>query len=283
MRLSDVKGGSTGQEAVLLYAGPKTGKTTFASTFPATAERPMYIADFDNGVSALIGHPNAANIEYDTYFAEDPEDPQPAFDWEDKVDGMWDQFRKTEVFPYSTVIIDSATLFLKLMMNKAFKGTGASRDTELKRVLGVAPARGHWNIQMAFFDQELRRLLALPCYKVLICHEDTSLPGMVRPMLTGKQKEGVYPLFSEIYHMEAISDGDNTIFVARLRPSESAFAGSRLDNQNKIGTLYRWTDLETGLPHWDAFQQMLKIWGKAEGGMSMADTDQVTTGQVIKK
>jgi hypothetical protein len=219
----------------------------------------LYVADFDGGISCLIGHPDADSIEYDTYFDQDPESPDPAFKWEDKVDGMWKVFRDTKTFPYSAVILDSATLFLKLMMNKAFKGTAGSKDTEMKRILGVAPARGHWNVQMAFFDQEVRRLLALPCFKVLICHEDTTNPERIRPLLTGKQKEGVYPLFGEIYHMETITEGTNTpIYVARIRPSETAFAGSRLDNQNKLGSLYRWTDPDTGLPIWDAFQRMLK-------------------------
>jgi hypothetical protein len=276
MRVSDVEGGSTGLEAVLLYGGPKLGKTTFASTFPGTPDRPLYIADFDSGVSSLIGHPNAAAIEFDSYFDEDPESPDPAYRWEDKVSSMWETFRKTGAFPYATVIIDSATLFLKLMMNKAFKGTAASRDNELKRVLGVAPARGHWNVQMAFFDAEVRRLLALPCYKVLVCHEDTSSQYNLRPLLTGKQKEGIYPMFGEIYHMESIPEGDNVIFVVRLRPSEVAFAGSRLDNRGAIGALYRWTDTETGQPIWDAFQRMLEIWGMASASTSTREGGQWT-------
>lgn len=254
MQLSEVKDGSTGQEAVLLYGGPKSGKTVFAGSF----EPPIYIADFDNGISSIIGHPQAELIEYDTYFNQDPESPEPIFAWEDRVESMWKHFRSEKTFPYKTVVIDSATLLLKLLMNKAFKGTVSAKDQELKRVLGVAPARGHWNVQMAYFDQEVRRLLAMPCYKVLICHEDTTDPYKIRPLLTGKQKEGIFPLFSEIYHMENLTEGDRPIFVVRIRSNENVFAGSRLDNHNRLGAMYRWTDTASGLPIWDAFQRMLK-------------------------
>ncbi|MCX8125909.1 MAG: ATP-binding protein [Dehalococcoidia bacterium] len=257
MKLSDLKEGSTGQEAVLIYGGPKMGKTTFAATFPT----PIFIADFDGGVTSVIGHPKSDEIEFETFFDPDPESPQPVYRWEDRVKSFWDTYRQNGSWPFRTVVLDSATLFLKALMNKAFQQTVASKDAELKRVLGVAPARGHWNVQMAYFDQEVRRLLAMPCYKVLICHEDTSEPYRIRPMLTGKQKEGIYPLFSEIYHMESVGEEGQRVFVVRLRPSDTAFAGSRLDHKGLIGELYRWTDLTTGRPIWDAFQRMLKIWG----------------------
>ncbi|MEO0249768.1 MAG: AAA family ATPase, partial [candidate division WOR-3 bacterium] len=239
-----------------LYGGPKMGKTCFASTFPT----PIFIADFDGGVTSIAGHPNADQIEFETFFDPDPESPTPAYAWEDKVKQFWDIYNRTKEWPYKTVVLDSATLLLKALMNKAFQQTVGSRDVELKRVLGVAPARGHWNAQMAFFDQEVRRLLAMPCFKVLVCHEDTSEPYKLRPLLTGKQKEGIYPLFSEIYHMEAVGEEGQRVFVVRLRPSDTAFAGSRLDSFGLIGELYRWTDVETGRPIWDAFQRMLSIW-----------------------
>lgn len=161
---------------VLVIGDSGSGKTKILRTFP----KPIYIADFDNGLDVLAGE----EIEFEEYF-DSPEKPD-----------SWMKFMADlkkwhkEGPPGKTVALDSLTSAAEAALRNQLRVTGHSTANI---------QQGDWGKAISDVKDALAYLLTLPCTVVVTAHyrmiqDDTNVMHYA-PLVYGKDLPHKVPTY----------------------------------------------------------------------------------------
>lgn len=220
---------------LMVYGQAGTWKTSASITCP----RPIYIQSFDrHGWSSIKDHVDGKSVIVDTRF-------EGAFGsrmhaktnktiyeyWEDEFKRMADEGFFDHI---GTFVIDSATTWALSIMDQVRK-TGGKAMVKGSWIMNknMTPDQKDWQIQMECIKMALDDFLSLPCNCYLICHEVTESNEdtgrvMTYPLLTGRLKEQIPPMFDEVYHTTVQTKSSGNHIVLLTQNDGSFIAKSRL-------------------------------------------------------
>jgi len=213
--------------------GPiKSGKTSMLKT----CRMPVLIHSFDpGGTTVLRDEIKAGKVLVDNSFEEDdPYNPRAFRLWKDEMATLI----KEDFFRHvGTFVIDSITTWQQVIMYDVIKD--AVKQFPKKRTIGSQPFEQDWLPQMQYIENYMRKFLALPCDCILLGHSeypknrDGEIIGDLGLMITGKLKERIPALFSEIYYLRIknYSTGERELLT---QPDYRIMAGSRLGAGGKL-------------------------------------------------
>ena len=217
----------------IIHGPIKTGKTSLLRTCP----KPVFVHSFDpNGTLVLQDMIEKGEVLVDTRFEkEDPFKPKACRLWEDEFNFL---YRKDFFSHVGTFAIDSMTTWASTIMYEVIR-----RATESKkgkgREIGGAPQENDWLPQMAFIENYMRKFLSLPCNCILLGHSDQpkdregNATGDLGIMITGKLRERVPALFSEIYYLR-VKDYKTEERELLIKPVYGIQVGTRLGRGGKL-------------------------------------------------
>lgn len=253
----------------IIHGPIKTGKTSLLKTCP----KPVLVHSFDpGGTDVLKDLINEKKILADTRFEiEDPFKPKAFRLWEDEFNYLY----KINYFDHiGTFAIDSMTTWAQTIMYEVIrKAVLSPKGKKAQREMGEAPREQDWLPQMAFIENYIRKFLSLPCNCILLGHSDQpkdrerNVIGDLGIMITGKLRERVPALFSEIYYLK-IKDYKKETRELLTKPTYGIQAGTRLGNGGKldakepadIGKIMKKVGLDTtDKPLFDEIEFELKI------------------------
>jgi len=197
---------------VMVWGEAKSGKTTFAATFP----RP-YFFDMDVGMLSLAGQ----DIEYETY---------------DGTSAGYQKFRKdlpkiAERDDIDTLVIDSLSTMHPMMMDAIQKMAGTYPGM---------PQIKEYGIQVVQMRKFLFELVRYPKHVVLIGHEqifqdEITKEVFILPLMVGKKLPKQLGLwFDEFYHMEAMSAKGEVTYKLRTVKNRRYMCGSRIGGLQEL-------------------------------------------------
>ena len=212
--------------------GPlKVGKTSLLRTCP----KPIFVHSFDPGGTLVLRDMiEKGEVLADTRFeSEDPFNPKACRLWEDSFNYL---YRKDFFKHVGTFAIDSMTTWSSTIMYEIIR---RAAKVKKNRVIGDAPHEQDWLPQMAFIENYMRKFLSLPCNCILLGHSDQPKDregnsiGDLGIMITGKLRERVPALFSEIYYlrMKDYKAGTRELLT---KPTYGIQVGSRLGFGGKL-------------------------------------------------
>jgi len=216
----------------LIVHGPiKIGKTSLVKTCP----KPVLIHSFDpGGTDVLKAMIASGEVLADTRFeAEDPFKPKVCRLWEDEFNNL---LRKDFFSHVGTYVIDSMTTWAQTIMYEVIRRAALKKKD---RNTGDAPRKQDWMPQMAFIENFMRKFLSLPCHCILMGHsdqptdEDGNATGDLGIMITGKLRERVPALFSEIYYLR-MKDYKTETRELLIKPTYRIQVGTRLGSGGKL-------------------------------------------------
>jgi len=219
--------------------GPiKVGKTSLVKTCP----KPVLIHSFDpGGTDVLKDMINTGEILADTNFErEDPFKPLACQLLEDTFNNL---YRRGFFNHVGTYVIDSMTTWAQVIMYEVIRRAAVKTKKSVKkdriRKCGDAPRKQDWMPQMAFIENYMRKFLSLPCNCILMGHSDQPTDDEGNPtgdkgiMITGKLRERVPALFSEIYYLR-MKDFKKETRELLVKPTYGIQVGTRLGNNGKL-------------------------------------------------
>lgn len=203
----------------LVYGQSGSGKTYSLRT----AKKPLFVDSFDPGGSVVLSDliEKGLAVVRSEFELEDPKHPSAFEKW----DKAFDELEKAGVTgQFGTYVLDSATTWGQACLNYVMKKAGRA---------GGTPQQNDWYPQMVLMEAGIRRIFALPCDVIFICHDDVQKDEIVgklsrAPMLTGKSKTRIPLLFSEIYYSDSKRSSKGTEYVWQLTRDSTNQAKSRL-------------------------------------------------------
>lgn len=203
----------------LVYGQSGSGKTYSLRT----AKKPLFVDSFDPGGSVVLSDliEKGQAVVRSEFELEDPKHPSSFEKW----DKAFDELEKAGVAgQFGTYVLDSATTWGQACLNYVMKKAGRA---------GGTPQQNDWYPQMVLMEAGIRRIFALPCDVIFICHDDVQKDEIVgklsrAPMLTGKSKTRIPLLFSEIYYSDSKRSSKGTEYVWQLIRDNTNQAKSRL-------------------------------------------------------
>jgi hypothetical protein len=210
---------------IILVGGLGTGKTTTWTTAP----KPIWAHSFDpTGFDSIRHLVDGKTIIADTQFEGDnPKSPTKFALWDQvyhrmKIDGIFNQI--------STFVLDSATTWGDAIMHYVLKTAGRP---------GTFPYENDWPQQMVRMYNAVLDMLSLPCNIIFVAHpviEKDNVTGRTytTPMLTGKLREKIPLLFSEIYYSITSQDSSGIKYKILTQPDGLYNARTRLGAGGKL-------------------------------------------------
>jgi hypothetical protein len=215
----------------IIHGPLKMGKTSLLRTCP----KPIFIHSFDpNGTLVLQDMIDSGEVLVDTRFEkEDPFKPKACRLWEDEFNYL---YRKDFFSHVGTFALDSMTTWAQIVMYEVIR---RAAEKKKDREVGGAPQENDWLPQMAFIENYMRKFLSLPCHCILLGHSEQqkdregNTVGDLGIMITGKLRERVPALFSEIYYLR-MKDYKTETRELLIRPTYGIQVGSRLGHGGKL-------------------------------------------------
>lgn len=219
----------------LVIGDSGTGKTPFAATYPKP-----YFLDFDEGTrsaSGLLKPEQIAPFMDISYKGRAP-----------KRDGLYEYGKAYPAFlkrmneigdlidakkwPYRTLVFDSATMLLEIMMNYILADDGAH---------GKNPQIQHWGKQINEMKSILGQLRRWPGYKIFTAHiqrdqNDVTKATEQLPLVTGKLAGLITIYFPEIYFMGVKTvngERKSLLYTINSEVYRSARSGSRVPTETE--------------------------------------------------
>lgn len=215
----------------IIHGPIKTGKTSLLRTCP----KPVFVHSFDPGGTLVLRDMiEKGEVLADTRFEkEDPFNPKACRLWEDEFNYL---YRKDFFSQVGTFAIDSMTTWAQVIMYEVIRRAAKKKKD---REVGGAPQENDWLPQMAFLENYMRKFLSLPCHCILMGHSDQpkdregNATGDLGIMITGKLRERIPALFSEIYYLR-IKDYKTEKRELLTKPVYGIQTGSRLGYGNRL-------------------------------------------------
>jgi len=203
----------------MVYGQAGTWKTSAILTCP----KPVHVYSFDrHGWAPIKRYVDGKNINVDARFEGTFGSRIKAGQQETTFNRWQKDFKEKANSGYfdavGTLVFDSATTWALSIMDQVRK-TGGKMMPDNDYIINkkMTPDQKDWQIQMEALKLALDDFLSLPCNCYLICHEVTEVYGdneriLTLPLLTGKLKEQIPPMFDEVYRAEAVpSSKGNTV------------------------------------------------------------------------
>jgi len=215
----------------IIHGPIKVGKTSLLRTCP----KPVLVHSFDPGGTDVLKDMIATGeILADTqYESENPFKPKACRLWEDSFNYL---YQKNFFNHIGTFVIDSMTTWAQVIMYEVIRRAALKKKD---RNPGEAPREQDWLPQMAFIENYMRKFLSLPCNCILLGHSDQpkdregNATGDLGIMITGKLRERVPALFSEIYYLR-MKDFKAETRELLVKPVYGIQVGTRLGNRGKL-------------------------------------------------
>jgi len=215
----------------IIHGPIKVGKTSLLKTCP----KPVLVHSFDpGGTDVLKDMITTGEILADTQFeSENPFKPKACRLWEDSFNYL---YQKNFFNHIGTFVIDSMTTWAQVIMYEVIRRAALKKKD---RNPGEAPREQDWLPQMAFIENYMRKFLSLPCNCILLGHSDQpkdregNATGDLGIMITGKLRERVPALFSEIYYLR-MKDFKTETRELLVKPVYGIQVGTRLGNGGKL-------------------------------------------------
>jgi len=215
----------------IIHGPIKVGKTSLVKT----CVKPVLIHSFDpGGTDVLKARIASGEILANTSFEkEDPFKPMACQLWEDDFNNL---YRRGFFNHIGTYVIDSMTTWAQVIMYEVIRRAAAKKKD---RSCGDHPRKQDWMPQMAFIENYMRKFLSLPCHCILMGHSDQPTDDEGSPtgdkgiMITGKLRERVPALFSEIYYLR-MKDFKKETRELLVKPTYGIQVGTRLGNGGKL-------------------------------------------------
>ena len=219
----------------IIHGPIKVGKTSLLRDCP----KPVLVHSFDpGGTDVLKDLIITGEVLVDTSFEqEDPFHPKACRLWEDTFNDLC----KREFFNHvGTFAIDSMTTWAQTIMYEIIRRAVSSpKGKKAGRVLGESPREQDWLPQMSFIENYMRKFLSLPCHCILLGHSDQPkdrdgiATGDLGIMITGKLRERIPALFSEIYYLR-MKDYKKETRELLVKPVYGIQVGTRLGSGGKL-------------------------------------------------
>lgn len=229
----------------LIYGPSGSGKTYSLRS----ARLPLWVDSFDPGGSVALNDlvQDGRAVVINEYEKEDAKHPTAFKLWDEN----FDKLEKAGVFErIGTYVLDSATTWGQAALNEVMKRAARA---------GGVPQQNDWYPQMVLMEAAIKRIMALPCDVVFICHDDIlkdEITGKVMrsPLLTGKARKRIPLLFSEIYYADVRRSSKGAEYVWQMRKDSTNDARSRMSGLPNVKV----DDLEP-----QDFSALMKKFGKA--------------------
>ena len=204
----------------LVYGEPKTGKSTFASTFPEPGY--IFLLEPDKSQFAM------KNFDYDSYDAKDLQ----VFDkLLDKIDEL--QAIPANEFPYKTIIVDSLTEYADICERRILKINKREPDPKYNKPYDDR-SQGmriqDWGTFKGMLENFVRNIQALPCNTIMTAHEyvkETGDNNVLKGCLSiaGNFGETGSRLFNTVLRSRAETKGGKTTYYMQTKPEKLFTAG----------------------------------------------------------
>lgn len=212
---------------ILLYGSPATGKTTAALTWP----NPL-VLNFDNNLRSGVAEIPFWSAEFIDSIAKRTHPAHPP----NRRDALRHILRSGKFDASQTVIVDSLT-----RVQSAYDMQENAEPPPLTKS-GQIDTLKLFRLRLAFFDEMLSLLGALPCTVICIAHQqferddDGNQSARVKPMLGGQAGDRL-PAFFSMVLQTVVQQQEKTkepMFMFRVRPS--AYAPARVSINKPITT-----------------------------------------------
>lgn len=219
----------------MVYGQSGTWKTSAILTCP----RPVHVYSFDrHGWAPIKKHVDGRNINIDTRF-EGAFGSRIKAGQQETTFNLWQKdFKEKANGGYfdavGTLVFDSATSWALGIMDQVRKTGGKKQPEDTYMITKkMTPDQKDWQIQMECIKLALDDFLSLPCNCYLICHETTEVYGdneriLTMPLLTGKLREQIPPMFDEVYRAEGRPGSDGNTVRLLTQNDGNIVAKSRL-------------------------------------------------------
>lgn len=191
MKLSELA--SNRKIKLLLVGQSGVGKTVFSCSGPGQTK----VFDFDNKLGSVLNlFPKEKLEQIDA----------DSFTLDKTTHNPYDTFKrclevteKLNPFPYTTVVLDSLTLFADALMADVVK-----KNPGIKRPVPGHPGIQDWGMFGARIKEDIHRLLALPCNVICIAHSTTQKDEVTEEikntiLLSGRSVDHLPRIFPELW------------------------------------------------------------------------------------
>jgi len=187
----------TPPKTIMVVGNRGKGKSTFA----ATAPQPMHVFDFDHKIQS---YRTVEELSYSNY-------PLSSLGWAEFEKDFREVSKLAKEGEYKTVVIDSATSFTDLAMERALQ-LDPTRD------MNGPQWNIHYKIVRNLIEPKYRQLLSLPCTIIVICHleiktdQKSGATLAIQPLLGGQLAIKIPGYFEEVYlaNSRTITTGKDT-------------------------------------------------------------------------
>lgn len=208
----------------ITYGEPKTGKSTFASTFPT----PAFLIMTEPDASQYAGK----DIEYIQINANDPN----AFEQlSEIIDQLQDKMFGDEPFPYESVIVDSLTEISAIFEAQILRVNRREFDPfkTPKKAYNDKDSGMRiqdWGVFKNMHERFVRNIHALPCHTCMVAHEVIKESGDNKALkgclsISGNFGETGTKLFNTVLRSRAKTSGQNTRYFMQTKPAMMFTAG----------------------------------------------------------
>ncbi len=178
---------------LLLVGQSGCGKTVFSCSGPGQTK----VFDFDNKLGSVVNlfpKEKLEQIDADS-FSLDKINHNPYDQFKRSLEGI----EKLSPFPYTTVVLDSLTLFADALMADVIK-----KNPGIKRPVANHPGIQDWGLFGARIKEDIHRLLALPCNVICVAHSTTIKDEVTEEvkntiLLSGRSVDHLPRIFPEMW------------------------------------------------------------------------------------
>ena len=204
----------------LVYGESKTGKSTFASSFPD----PGFIFLLEPDKSQYAGK----DFDYEEY-------PAAKADSFDRIREKIDELQEipADEFPYKVIIVDSLTEYAAMCEQRILKMNRREIDFTGKKMYNDRDQGMRiqdWGVFKGMIEGFVRNLHALPCHTIMVAHEYVKEAGDNKVLkgclsISGNFGETGAKLFNTVLRSRAETKGGNTSYFLQTKPEKLFTAG----------------------------------------------------------
>jgi hypothetical protein len=214
--------------ALLLIGPPKSGKTTFALSFPKP-----WVLDCDNNLAgALRYHKNLGEPVTDFFFDDPNEEPNPDLRWSVAMKALVEAIKSPDV---ETIFVDGLTVLAwwleRHILANSNTSSGGMKDLVIAGEKCMNQSQwGPFRNNMVKFVMAAR---AVGKNFIMSCHEamETSEDGAIiayRPLISGQLRANLAGLFTDCWRCETGNSASGPTYSVRFQPRTLMQIGNSL-------------------------------------------------------